>query len=221
MASSPSPGFRFHEVQELLAAYAAHSYAFTDTSEIPGQALSAYLRIASADPQRAATAVDQLDDILRTGLFSPEIADEIELFPKIEPSSGRSVEDCLGIIRGHLVRQLQNAAQKSRTLPQSTWECRERFPELNQFLGAYFHQDFSDEYTSYSEAIDDYLSGASEPDLDQLLRDITELLTMATTDRDLKQTTSNLGMDVSPPSGVGLRQWLNDVAEIVSRRQKK
>ncbi|MEV0784096.1 contact-dependent growth inhibition system immunity protein [Streptomyces sp. NPDC050423] len=221
MASSPSPGSRFHEVQELLAAYAAHTYAFTDTSEAPGPALSAYLRIASADPQRAATAVHQLDDILRTGLFSPEIADEVELFPKIEPSSGRSVEDCLRIIREHLVRQLQSSAKESRTLPQTAWECRERFPELNQFLGAYFHQDFSDEYTSYSEAVDDYLSGASEADLDQLLRDITELLTMATTGRDLKQTASNLGMDVSPPPGVGLRQWLNDVAEIVSRRQKK
>lgn len=221
MASPPSPGFRFHEVQEILAAYAAHDCTFTDTSETPGSALSAYLRIVSTDPQRAATAVHQLDDILRTGLFSPEIADEIELFPKVEPSSGRSIEDCLRIIRDHLVRQLQDPAQKSRALPQNAWECRERFPELNQFLGAYFHQDFSDEYTSYSEAIDDYLSGASEPDLDQLLRDITELLTTATTDRDLKQTASSLGMGVSPPSGVSLRQWLNDVAEIVSRRQQK
>ncbi|MFI6861099.1 contact-dependent growth inhibition system immunity protein [Streptomyces sp. NPDC050421] len=221
MTSSPSPGFRFHEVQELLAAYAAHTYTFTDTSETPGPALSAYLRIASADPERAATAVHQLDDILRTGLHSPEIANEIALFPEIEPSSGRSVEDCLRIIREHLVRQLQNSARKSWTLPRTAWECRERFPELNQFLGAYFHQDFSDEYTSYSEAIDDYLSGASESDLDQLLRDITELLAMAKTDRDLKKTASILGLDVSPPPGISLRQWLNDVAKVVYLQQNK
>ncbi|MFE9816619.1 contact-dependent growth inhibition system immunity protein [Streptomyces sp. NPDC005773] len=221
MASPPSPGFRFHEVQALLEAYAAHDYTFTDTPESPGSALSAYLRIASTDPQRVAAAVQQLDDLLRTGLFSPEIADEVALFPEVKPSSGRSVEDCLRIIREHLVRQLQNSTPKSQTLPHNAWERRERFPELNQFLGAYFHQDFSDEYASYKEAIDDYLSGASEHDLDRLLRDITELLTMATTDRYLKQTASDLGMDVSPPPGVGLRQWLNDVAEIVTRQQQK
>ncbi|MFD7446018.1 contact-dependent growth inhibition system immunity protein [Streptomyces sp. NPDC059909] len=221
MTSSPSPGFRFYEVQELLEAYAAHGYTFTDTPETPGPALSVYLRIVSADPQRASTAVHQLDDILRTGLFSPEIADDIELFPKIAPTAGRSVEDCLRIIREHLVRHLQSPAQKIRTLPENSWECRERFPELNQFLGAYFHQDFFDEYTSYGEAIDEYLSGASDTDLDQLLRDITELLTMATTDRDLKRTASNLGMDVSPPSGIGLGQWLNDVAGIVFQRLRR
>ncbi|HEY9328279.1 MAG TPA: contact-dependent growth inhibition system immunity protein [Streptomyces sp.] len=221
MASLPSPGSRFHEVQELLAAYAAHEYTFTDTPESPGSALSAYLRITSTAPQRVATAVHQLDDLLRTGLFSPEIADEIALFPEIKPSSGRSTEDCLRIVREHLVRQLHNSTPTSRTLPHNAWERRERFPELNQFLGAYFHQDFSDEYASYRDAIDDYLSGASENDLDRLLRDITELLTMATTDRHLKETASDLGMDVSPPPGVGLRQWLNDVAEIVSRHQLK
>ncbi|BFO17218.1 hypothetical protein SHKM778_36060 [Streptomyces sp. KM77-8] len=49
-------------------------------------------------------------------------------------------------------------------MPQSRWEYRERFPELSQFLGGHFHQDFFDEYASYTEAVDDYLAGASETD---------------------------------------------------------
>lgn len=221
MSSLPGPGFRFHEVQDLLEAYAAHDYTFTDTPETPGPALSAYLRIVSTDPQRAATAVHQLDDILRTGLRSPEIADEVELFPKIEPPSGSSVEDCLRVIREHLVRRIEDPVPATLPLPQNKWEYRERFPELNQFLGSYFHQDFFDEYTSYKEAVDDYVAGASENDLNQLVRDISKLLTSAVADSDLKQATSILGMDVSPPPGVGIRQWLSDVAGIVSRRAER
>ncbi|MFI8307205.1 contact-dependent growth inhibition system immunity protein [Streptomyces sp. NPDC085927] len=106
----------------------------------------------------------------------------------------------------------------AQNLPRNKWEHREHFPEPNQFLGSYFHQDFSDEYTSHREAVGDYLAGASETDLEQLVRDISELLAPAATDADPKQAASVLGMDVSPPPGVGIRQWLDDVAGIASRR---
>ncbi|MFA3872834.1 contact-dependent growth inhibition system immunity protein [Streptomyces sp. MMCC 100] len=217
MSSSPEPGYRFYEVQDLLAAYAAHDYAFTDTPEAPGPALSAYLRIVSRDPRRAATAVQQLDDLLLAGLQSSEIEDDVELFPKIEPPAGRSVEDCLRVIRAHLVRRLENPVPAAQSLPTGRWEVRERFPELNQFLGSYFHQDFFDEYASYGEAVDDYLAGASEDDREQLVRDISGLLTLAGTDKELKQAVSILGMEVSPPAGTGIRRWLGDVHGLVSR----
>ena len=217
MSSFPGPGFRFHEVQDLLEAYAAHDYTFTDSPEAPGPALSAYLRIVSKDPQRAATSVQQLDDLLRTGLHSPEIDDDVALLPKIEPVAGRSVEDCLRIVRDHLVRRIGHPVPEAQPLPQNNWEYRERFPELSQFLGSYFHQDFFDEYTSHGEAVDDYLAGTSETDRNQLVRDIAELLALAATDRNLKEATSLLGMEVSPPTGVGIRQWLADVSGIVSR----
>ncbi|WP_217253914.1 contact-dependent growth inhibition system immunity protein [Streptomyces sp. AC602_WCS936] len=221
MSSFPGPGFRFYEVQDLLAAYAAHDYTFSDSPEAPGPALSAYLRIVSEDPRRAATAVQQLDELLRAGLGSSEIADDVELLPEIVPPSGRSVEDCLRIIRGHLVRQIENPVPAVQSVPTGKWEYQARFPELNQFLGGYFHQDFFEEYASYSEAVGDYLSGASEGDREQLVRDISDLLSLATTDRELKQATSVLGMDVSPPSGIGIRQWLNDVHDIVSRYSRE
>lgn len=221
MSSFPGPGFRFYEVQDLLAAYAAQDYTFSDSPEAPGPALSAYLRVVSQDPRRAATAVQQLDELLLAGLESSEIADDVELLPEIKPPSGRSVEDCLRVIRGHLVRQLENPAPAPQSLPTGKWEYGERFPELNQFLGGYFHQDFFEEYASYSDAVDDYLAGASESDRDQLVRDISDLLSLATTDRELKQAVSILGMDVSPPSGTGIRQWLSDVHGIVSRYPQK
>lgn len=216
MPSTPGPGFRFSEVQDLLEAYAAQDYTFNDSPEAPGPALSAYLRVVSNDPQRAATAVQQLDDLLRTGLQSPEIGDDIALLPEIAPVSGRSVEESLRIARDHLARRIGHAAPDAR-LPQNSWEYREQFPELSQFLGAYFHQDFFDEYASYGEAVDDYLAGASEADRGQLVRDIGELRALAGTDRALKEAVSVLGMGVASPAGVGIRQWLDDVSGIVSR----
>ncbi|EHN79919.1 hypothetical protein SMCF_504 [Streptomyces coelicoflavus ZG0656] len=217
MSSFPGPGFRFYEVQDLLAAYAAHDYVFSDSPDAPGPALSGYLRIVSQDPRRAATAVQQLDDLLLVGLQSSEIAGDVELFPKIEPSAGRSVEDCLRIVRTHLVRQLENPVPAAQALPTGSWEVRARFPELHQFLGSYFHQDFFDEYASHSEAVDDYLAGASRDDRNQLVGDISSLLTLAGTDGELKQAVSLLGMEVSPPAGADLRRWLRDVHGIVSR----
>ncbi|MET8819708.1 contact-dependent growth inhibition system immunity protein [Streptomyces rochei] len=219
MSSLPGPGFRFYEVQDLLAAYAAHDHTFSDSPEAPGPALSEYLRIVAQDPRRATTAVEQIDELLLVGLESSEIADDVELLPKIEPPSGRSVEDCLRVIRGHLVRQIANPVPATPSLPAYKWEDRARFPELNQFLGAYFHQDFFDEYASYDDAVDDYLAGASDSDRDQLVRDISDLLSLTTADRDLKQAATVLGMDVAPPSGTGIRQWLCDVLGVVSGHQ--
>ncbi|MDG9689533.1 contact-dependent growth inhibition system immunity protein [Streptomyces sp. DH17] len=219
MSSLPSPGFRFYEVQDLLAAYAAHDHTFSDSPEAPGPALSEYLRIVAQDPRKATTAVEQIDELLLVGLESSEIADDVELLPKIEPPSGRSVEDCLRVIRGHLVRQIENPVPATPSLPTGKWEYRARFPELNQFLGAYFHQDFFDEYASYDDAVEDYLAGASDNDRDQLVRDISDLLSLTTADRDLKQAATVLGMDVAPPSGTGIRQWLCDVLGVVSGHQ--
>ncbi|MEV5865245.1 contact-dependent growth inhibition system immunity protein [Streptomyces tendae] len=217
MSSFPGPGFRFYEVQDLLAAYAAHDYAFSDSPDAPGPALSGYLRIVSQDPRRAATAVQQLDDLLLVGLESSEIAGDVELCAKIESPAGRSVEDCLRIVRAHLVRQIENPVPAAQSLPTGSWEVRARFPELHQFLGSYFHQDFFDEYASHSEAVDDYLAGASRDDRNQLVGDISSLLTLAGTDEELKQAISLLGMEVAPPAGADLRRWLRDVHGTVSR----
>lgn len=217
MPSFPGPGLRFYEIQHLLEAYAAHDYTFADSPETPGPALSAYLRIISDDPLRAATAVQQLDDLLRVGLHSPETADDVALLPEIRPASGRSVEDCLRIIRDHVVRAMEHPVTGVQPLPRNKWEYRERFPELNQFLGGYFHQDFPVEYASPQEAVDDYLTGASKSDRQRLVRDIAQLLALAPKDRDVQHAASILGMDVSLPAGGGMRQWLADVSGVVSR----
>ncbi|MEU3908210.1 contact-dependent growth inhibition system immunity protein [Streptomyces goshikiensis] len=70
------------------------------------------------------------------------------------------------------------------------------------------------EYSSYGEALDDYVSGASESDLRQLADEIREFLVLNESDQLLKESAVTLGLAVLPPRGVRLRQWLTDMRGI-------
>ncbi|MEV7441465.1 contact-dependent growth inhibition system immunity protein [Streptomyces sp. NPDC091204] len=206
---------RFRELRQLLRSYEVTGYVFDDTENRSGAALSAYLRQAAIDPTRAAEAAAEIEDLLKTGLFSDEIADDVDLLPHIQPPHGKTVEGCLAVIGGHLRQFLAEPAAPSQTPPQTAWEWKERFPELSHLLGAYFHQDFSLEYSSHREALDDYTSDASEDDLRQLAGEIHEFLSLNESDQLLKKSAATLGLSILPPKGVRLRQWLADVREIV------
>ncbi|MFB7254966.1 contact-dependent growth inhibition system immunity protein [Streptomyces nojiriensis] len=206
---------RFRELRQLLRSYEVTGYAFDDTEDRRGVALSAYLRQAAIEPARAAEAAAEIDDLLETGLFNDEIADDVDLLPHIHPPHGRTVESCLAVIGGHLRKFLAEPEIPSQSPPQTAWEWRERFPGLRHLLGAYFHQDFSMEYSSHREALGDYVSDASESDLRQLAGEIQEFLILNESDKTLKESAMTLGLGILPPKGVRLRQWLADVREIV------
>lgn len=206
---------RFYELRHLLRSYTVTGYTFDDTEERCGVALSAYLRQAAIEPARAAGAVAEIEDLLGVGLFSEEIADDVDLLPHIHPPRGKTVEDCLAVIGGHLRQFLAEPVAPSRTPPRTAWEWRERFPGLRHLLAAYFHQDFSLEYSSHGEALDDYVSDASDDDLRQLAGEIDEFLILNESNKMLEESAATLGLGVLPPKGVRLRQWLADVREIV------
>ncbi|GGR88864.1 hypothetical protein Snoj_63930 [Streptomyces nojiriensis] len=206
---------RFRELRQLLRSYEVTGYVFDDTDDRSGAALSAYLRQAAIEPARAAEAAAEIDDLLETGLFNEEIADDVDLLPHIHPPHGKTVEGCLAVIGGHLRKFLAEPAAPSQMPPRTAWEWEERFPDLSQLLGSYFHQDFSMEYSSHREALDDYVSDASDSDLRQLAGEIQEFLILNESDKTLKESAMTLGLGILPPKGVRLRQWLADVREIV------
>ncbi|MFG2671120.1 contact-dependent growth inhibition system immunity protein [Streptomyces sp. NPDC048445] len=206
---------RFRELRRLLSSYESTGFAFDDTESRPGDALCAYLRQTASDPGRVAEALAEIEDLLAVGLFNDEIAEDIDLLPKINPPVGGTVEGCLAVIDGHLRRSLEGPTASPRTPPQTAWEWAERFPELSQMLGAYFHQDFPLEYSSHREALDDYISDTPESHLQQAAEEIREFLTLNESDQSLKKSASALGIGSSPPPGVRLRQWLVDVREII------
>ncbi|MFI6561535.1 contact-dependent growth inhibition system immunity protein [Streptomyces sp. NPDC050534] len=216
MSEELPPGQRFYALDDLLGAYADTGFDFTDTAETPGPGLTSYLRIAARDPSRAATAVQQINDLLSVGLFSEEIADEVEYLPHIRPPLGISVEDCLRVTRDHLNRFLQDPTKVPPMNPQNNWEWNERFPELGRLLGGYFHQDFSDFYDSHDEALDEYISEVLPEDQAKTAQEISELLAMVTSDQELKTATSALGLDNRPPRGMSHRQWLQHIHQKIT-----
>ncbi|MFF7333640.1 contact-dependent growth inhibition system immunity protein [Streptomyces sp. NPDC090306] len=204
---------RFYELSDLLEAYASADFTFADTAEVAGPGLASYLRIAAREPSRASKAIEQIDDLLSVGLFSEEIAEDVETMPHIRPPLGSSVEDCLRIARRHLVRLLQDPSQIPPAHPQTSWEWHERFPRLGQLLGAYFNQEFSSFYTTRDEALNEYIDESWPEDSLMAAQEIGELLTMVTSDRELARAASALGLALLPPDGMTLRQWLQTVRE--------
>ncbi|WKD34199.1 hypothetical protein [Streptomyces xanthophaeus] len=112
---------RFRELRELLRSYTVTGYAFDDTEDSRGVALSAYLRQAANDPARAAEAAAEIDDLLKTGLFSDEIADDVDLLPHIRPPRGGTVEGCLAVIGGHLRQFLAEPVTLPSSPPRTAW----------------------------------------------------------------------------------------------------
>ncbi|MGY0069247.1 contact-dependent growth inhibition system immunity protein [Streptomyces sp. QTS137] len=216
MSQELPPGHRFHELGNLLAAYTYTGFTFSDTTETPGPGLASYLRIAARGPERAAVAIRQIDDLLAVGLSSEEIADDVECLPHIRPPMGTSVEDCLRLARDHLHRFLQDPSQVPPANPQTPWEWNERFPGLSQLLGAYFHRDFSYIYGSRDEALDEYVSETEPEDRAQTVREIGELLAMVSSDQELHTAAAALGLDLLPPRGMSLRQWLESLPQRIA-----
>ncbi|MEE1940520.1 contact-dependent growth inhibition system immunity protein [Streptomyces sp. TRM 70361] len=211
----PVPGFRFSEVQKILAAYAAVDCVFTDTSEWPGPALESHLGEAAQNPESAAKALRQIDDLLSVDLFSAEIRDEVALMPQVSPTGGRSVEESFWIIRKHLVSFLEGDLERPVVPPQKPEEWRERSPEISHLLGAYFHQDSLNIYASHREAVDDYISGTPAEDRRRAAKEGLTLLRMVEDKERLEDAVLAVGMQVYPPRGVRLRRWMTDLADII------
>ncbi|SED32583.1 hypothetical protein SAMN04490357_4503 [Streptomyces misionensis] len=211
-------GERFPELGELLDAYAFAGNTFTDTVEEPGPALQAYVRQTVGNPDVLERVIAEIDDLLQVGLFSDEIADEVDILPHVEPLAGATVEQCLAVVRYHLDRVRNGGAYQRSASPQTDWEWRKQFPELRHLLAAYFHQDFSRFYQSHTEALDDYFSGTSPEDIAQAAGEIESLLALVDSEEELDRVTEILGLQVYPPDGVPLRQWLADIREIVVHR---
>ncbi|MHB9862278.1 contact-dependent growth inhibition system immunity protein [Streptomyces sp. YIM S03343] len=213
--------FRFPALQELLDSYTYTGNSFTDTPDQAGVALQAYMRQAVRAPGTLDTVIAEIDDLLRTGLFSDEIADDVDLLPHINPPAGSTVEQCLAIIRSHLERIARGGAPTQSRLPQTGWEWRKQFPETRMLLGAHFNQEFPRFYASHREALDDYFTLTDEESLAELVKELESLLSLTETDAELDRAAKSLGLMVYPPEGVSLRQWLTDIRDITMHRTRR
>ncbi|MET8954373.1 contact-dependent growth inhibition system immunity protein [Streptomyces sp. NPDC004393] len=155
--------------------------------------------------------IAEIDDLMQVGLFSEEIADDVDLLPHINPPAGHTVEQCLATIRSHLDRIRNGGAYEKSAVPQTDWEWTKQFPETWTLLGAHFNQEFSRFYTSHREALDDHLSLNDEESLNELVKELEYFLSVIQSDAELERAADILGLQVYPPKGVPLRQWLTEM----------
>ncbi|GHJ99410.1 hypothetical protein SY2F82_12080 [Streptomyces sp. Y2F8-2] len=209
---------RFPALHELLNSYADAGYSFTDTPEKPGVALQAYVRQVMRTSGTLDSVIAEIDDLLQVGLFNEEIADDVDLLPHINPPAGHTVEQCLATIRSHLDRIRNGGAYEKSPVPRTGWEWKKQFPEIWMLLGARFNQEFSRFYASHREALDDHLSLNDEESLTELVKELEYVLSAIESDAELEQVADILGLQVYPPEGLTLRQWLTEMQGIIKDR---
>lgn len=88
---------------------------------------------------------------------------------------------------------------------------QDEYPELAEFLGAYFNQDFYLEYAgSEAAAVDDFLTNLGQNTwVQDVLEELDRLLACPRTDRQLDDFVINGAMSIWPQGGA--RRFLLDV----------
>ena len=212
---------RLPELRLLLEAYASvpREHRFTDTPEAPSQAMRSYLRIATYYPGRAFRVTAEILDTLKRGLDSPEVAAELATMPPIIVAEGQSKKDALVMMIPHLVAFTERGEQADAAVPETTWEWRQRLPNLAHLLGSYFHQDAAEEYpgpggTADHEAIiADYFDTVIGDEAAATVHEIGELLQMGLDEAGLDRAETALGAGLLPAAGLSHENWLTQIAQ--------
>lgn len=85
---------------------------------------------------------------------------------------------------------------------------RDRFYELGQFFGGYFHQDWREDASDWRSVVQGYLEIESPGRIRAVATQMGKLLSMDLEEARLGRTMSDLGNDSSPPPGMTHREWL-------------
>ncbi|WP_048438935.1 contact-dependent growth inhibition system immunity protein [Caenimonas sp. SL110] len=84
------------------------------------------------------------------------------------------------------------------------------FPNLEELIGGYFHQDWADDATSSVGVLDRYLSEWPLEDVPKVQAELAVVLQQS--DEEIPRTLSALGNSFDPAcEGVSYRQWLDQI----------
>jgi hypothetical protein len=107
--------------------------------------------------------------------------------------------------------------------PETSWECRERLPNLHNLLGSYYHQDVGYVYPVPKDSLDkvvlaDYFAGHSHDEVAATVSEIGELLAMDSDEDFFEMAASKLGLEVAPPRRLSHKEWLSAIARDLQQR---
>ncbi|MDX3537446.1 contact-dependent growth inhibition system immunity protein [Streptomyces sp. MB09-01] len=207
----------YGELDQVISAYAG--LAADDTPELPGRALTAYLRHTwHTRPWALAVAEQQLRTYarnppgrlrLRLGEFYP--VPDIGL-PEAE------IQQWLLVLADHVKQSIEEGrVPPPAALPETHWEWHARFPELGQFLGGWFSQDMPSEFDDHEAAVGDYADSADPTLVARLVGEVRALLALGLEEVDYAVGIAELGMEVDLPAPYAPSAWLAVVAEQLAR----
>jgi hypothetical protein len=87
------------------------------------------------------------------------------------------------------------------------------FPQLRQFLGSYFHQDWPVERARWEEVVDDFMAESPRSVVADSAAELASLVGEPLTDVELEAVLDGLGCSVDPSAfNLGPGDWLRAVA---------
>ncbi len=98
----------------------------------------------------------------------------------------------------------------------------ERFPRLEQFFGAYFHQDCLDFDGTAEMVLKRYASEASRGVMGRTLEELDQLLSLGLSDAELDRAMyEDLGCYYNPePDGMSMTEWLQWVRTMLIKYEQ-
>lgn len=93
------------------------------------------------------------------------------------------------------------------------------YPNLDQFLGGYFHEDFLLDAPDAIATVKIFCGEASEEEIRSIASEIRTLLSNVQDERDLGAAVARLGSCYNPQAdGLSFRHWLESVAATLESR---
>ncbi len=93
------------------------------------------------------------------------------------------------------------------------------FPEVDQFFGCYFNQDWNQEFSDWRAAVNSYIAETAKENVDKVLEELPGLISIiASTDAPLKLL-HKLGCYFDPASeGLTVSVWLEMLQEVLAAK---
>ena len=91
-----------------------------------------------------------------------------------------------------------------------------RFPALEQFFGAYFHQDWPVEHATAADVLRAAIETTTTEDLRAVRRELASVLDACSPEADLRRVADEWRVEYVPEAdGLGMREWLEHVLDFV------
>jgi hypothetical protein len=91
------------------------------------------------------------------------------------------------------------------------------FPALEQFFGAYFHQDWDNEFESFQDAVSAYRTGEPQETLWTARKELVELMQKDLDEGSFADAIHRLGCYYDPASeGMTYRDWISLLGHALS-----